>query len=95
MTSETKKFRIKVIILVILYTVLVSVAAFLLTPIFWPFGFFTWLMVVAFGGLLLVVRWLAKNTAYVWSQMRSQIYDLNFNLLHQPSHVEEKTLEVS
>ncbi len=64
MNIETKKYLKRVVTFVFLYICAVSLGAFLLIPLYQPFGFIIW-MFVAFGGVFLFVRWHAKNTAYI------------------------------
>jgi DNA-directed RNA polymerase subunit RPC12/RpoP len=49
---------------ILLTVVVIVVTATILIPMAWPVGFIVWLATFASGGLFLLVRWHANNTAY-------------------------------
>jgi len=63
--TDTKTYWTKTIIVMSLFLVVLILGAILLIPFQWPFGFIVWLVFLVGGGLYLLVRWHAKNTAYI------------------------------
>jgi hypothetical protein len=49
---------------VLLTVAVIAVAAVILIPAAWPVGFIAWLAIFVVGGMFLLVRWHADNTAY-------------------------------
>ena len=49
---------------ILLVAAAIVVTAWILIPVAWPIGFAVWLGTFVGGGLFLLVRWHAKNTAY-------------------------------
>lgn len=47
-----------------LYIAALVVGAILLIPIDWPLGFIIWLVIIASGGMFLLITWHARNFAY-------------------------------
>ena len=62
---ESKKYRVKVMVLMGLFLVAVIAGAIFITPFRWPIGFFIWLILIVGAGLYFLIRWHAKNTAYI------------------------------
>lgn len=61
---ETRNYRRKIIIIVALFTAFTIIGGIFLPRIYWPVGFAIWLFLVIVGTGVLV-RWHAKNTAYI------------------------------
>jgi len=63
--NGTKRYWAKTISLMSLFLAALIAGAIFLIPFYWPFGFIVWLVLLVGGGLYLLVRWHAKNTAYI------------------------------
>ena len=64
MDIEEKRYWRKTITYICLLTAAILAGTIFLVPLHWPVGFIIWLLIVA-GSLFSLVRWHAKNTAYI------------------------------
>ena len=92
MGVETKKYWKKVITLIILSTASMSIGAILLIPFKWPLGFIIWFVSIASGGLFLIVRWHAKNTAYICPECGHRFMISTFKDFISPHMLDKKLL---
>jgi len=65
MDIEEKRYWRKTIIYISLLSAAILAGAIFLIPFHWPVGFIVWLLILFGGGLFSLVRWHAKNTAYM------------------------------
>ena len=65
MDIEEKIYWRKTITYICLLTAAILAGAIFLIPFHWPVGFIVWLLILFGGGLFSLVRWHAKNTAYI------------------------------
>jgi predicted RNA-binding Zn-ribbon protein involved in translation (DUF1610 family) len=65
MDIEEKTYWRKLITYTCLFTVVIIAGALFLISFHWPIGFVIWLLLLCGVGLFSLVRWHAKNTAYI------------------------------
>ncbi len=89
---ETKRYWAKTISIMFLFLAALIAGAILLMPFHWPFGFIVWLVLLVGGGLYLLVRWHAKNTAYICPKCNHTFAISTLRDFLSPHMIEKKLL---
>ncbi len=64
MDSDTKEMWSKIVVGLVFYIIILTIASFLLLPNFWPFGAISWFLILIFG-IIFLIRWQMENVAYI------------------------------
>jgi hypothetical protein len=90
--NETKEYCTRTISLMSLFLAVLIAGAILLIPFHWPFGFIVWLVLFVAGGLYFLIRWHAKNTAYICPKCNNTFAISTLTDFLSPNLIDKKLL---